>query len=62
MIKPEFPLPSDSEREMNHQCYLLGRQLRDQPLIGVLRKTNPVYLTLSVERIFRGKEGAVGEA
>jgi hypothetical protein len=62
MIKLEFPLPIVSAREMNYQCYLLGRQLKDQPLIGVLSKTNPVYLPLSVERLLRGKGGAVGEA
>lgn len=63
MIKLEFPLPSFSVREeMNYQCYLLGRQLQDQPLIGVLRKTNPVYLPLSVERVLRGNGRVVGEA
>lgn len=62
MIKSEFPLSRFSARETNYQCYLLGRQLKDQPLIGVLRKTNPVYLPLSVERMLSGDGRVVGEA
>lgn len=61
MIKLEFPLPSFSVREeTNYQCYLLGRQLQEQLLICVFRKTNPVYLPHWVERRLRGLEGLSG--